>query len=137
MCTCICVTIRIVCQVYTLCAGSMQFEFIIRYPTYRMYVMPVNCNLLCLYSVFVSSLTAGLTEFQKRAQFITGSHHHVFEPLMKRCLSEQPVARGTFEDVRKDLSVHQSKYGGKQAQKLEEQIVRHPYHEICETACTG
>ena len=64
--------------------------------------------------MLVSSLSAGLTEFQKRAQFITGSHHkHVFEPLMKRCLSELPVARGTFEDVRKDLSVHQSKYGGK------------------------
>ena len=45
---------------------------------------------------------------------------------MKRCLDEQPEARGTFEDVGKDLSVHQSKYGGKQAHQLEEQIVRHP-----------
>ena len=70
---------------------------------------------------------ADLNEFQKRAQFITGSRHlcHIFEPLMKRCLDKQPLARGTFEDVEKDLSVHQSKYGGKQ--KLEEQIVRHPH----------
>ena len=73
----------------------------------------------------VISLTANLTEFEKRAQF-TGSHHqHVFEPLMKRCLSEQPGDRGTFKDVAKDLSVHQSKYSGKQAQKVEEQTVRH------------
>ena len=46
---------------------------------------------------------------------------------MKRCLDESPVARGTFEDMEKDLSAHQSKYGGKQAQKLEEQTVRHLY----------
>ena len=45
---------------------------------------------------------------------------------MKRCLDEQPEARGTFDDVQKDLSVHQSKHGGKQAHQLEEQIVRHP-----------
>ena len=83
------------------------------------YVKHVNFMLV------ISSLTAGLTEFQKRAQFIS-HHQHVFEPLMKRCLSEQPGARGTFEDVGKYLSVCQSKYGGKQAQKLEEQVVRHP-----------
>lgn len=68
----------------------------------------------------------GLNEFQKRAQFITGScYSHIFEPLMKRCLDEQPVARGTFDDVQKDLSVHQSNYSGKQAHELEERIVRH------------
>ena len=71
-------------------------------------------------------LTAGLTEFEKRAQFITGNHQHVYEPLMRRCLSEHPVARGTFEDVKKDVSFHLSKYDGKQAQKLEELIVRKP-----------
>ena len=37
------------------------------------------------------------------------------------------MARGTFEDVEKDLSAHQSNYGGKQAQKLGEQTVRHLY----------
>ena len=46
---------------------------------------------------------------------------------MKRCLDENPMERGTFEDVKKDLSAHQSKYGSKQAQKLEEQTVRHLY----------
>ena len=80
------------------------------------------------FMLVISSLTAGLTEFQKRAHFISGSHdQHVLEPLMKRCLSEQPGARGTFEDVGKYLSVYQSEYGGKQAQKLEEQVVRHPH----------
>ena len=75
----------------------------------------------------VSFLTAGLTEFERRAQFITGNHQkHLYEPLMKRCLSEHPVARGTFEDVKKDLSAHLNKYGGSKAQKLEEQIVRNP-----------
>ena len=46
---------------------------------------------------------------------------------MRRCLDRHPVARGTFEDVKKDLSVHQSKYGGKQTQKLEDEIVRQPH----------
>ena len=77
----------------------------------------------------LSVLAAGLNEFQKRAHYITVSHHrHIYEPLMKRCLNEHPVARGTFEDVKKDLSVHQSKCGGKQTQKLEDQIVRHSSH---------
>ena len=80
--------------------------------------MPMNGYLAA------SCIAAGLTEFQKRAQF-TGNQH-VFEPLMKRCLSEHPMARGTFEDVGKDLSVHQRKYGGKQALTLEEQMVKHP-----------
>ena len=72
------------------------------------------------------SLTAGLNEFKKRAQFITESHHAlVLEPLMKRCLDEHPVARGTFEDMKKDLSDYQSKYGGKQTHELEDHLVRH------------
>ena len=50
----------------------------------------------------------------------------MLEPLMKRCLDEQPEARGTFDNVQKDLSVLPSKHGGKQAHPLEEQIVRHP-----------
>ena len=54
-----------------------------------------------------------------------GRNHQVFAPLMQRCLSEHPLARGKFEDVGKDLSVHQSKYGGKQAQMMEDQMVRH------------
>ena len=77
----------------------------------------------------LSVLAAGLNEFQKRAQFVIGSRHrHICEPLMKRCLNEHPVARGTFEDVKRDLSVHQSKYGGRQTQKLEDPIVRHSSH---------
>lgn len=82
--------------------------------------MPVNDTFAVLFT------KAGLSEFEKRAQFIS-SHRHVFEPLMKRCLSEQPEERGTFEDVGKELSDHQRKYGGKQAQTLEEQMVRHPH----------
>ena len=88
---------------------------------------------MCVFLVF-SSLTAGLNEFEKRAQFITESRHAlVLEPLMKRCLDEHPVARGTFEDVKKDLSDYQSKYGRKQTHELEEQIVRHSRE--CECAC--
>lgn len=68
--------------------------------------------------------TARLNEFQKRSQCIPKSQ---LEPLMKRCLDENPVARGTFEDVETDLSAHQSNYGVKQARKLEEQTVRHLY----------
>lgn len=84
--------------------------------------------------IAVSFLTAGLTEFEKRTQFITGSpHQHVFEPLMKRCLSEDPTARRTFEDVNNDLSVHLSKYVDKLT--LEEKIVRH-FQEICDN-CIG
>ena len=95
-----------------------SFNLIVRLPTL------LNISYMCMVHG-VSFLTAGLTEFERRAQFITGNHHqHVYKPLMKRCLSEHPVARGTFEDVKKDLSVHQSKYGVKQAQKLEELIVR-------------
>ena len=43
---------------------------------------------------------------------------------MKKCLAEEPTARGTFENVMEDLSVHRSGCSGKQAQKLEEQLVR-------------
>ena len=83
---------------------------------------------MCIVNVMPANsfLLANTTEFQRRAHFITGNHHrHVYEPLMKRCLDEHPPVRGTFEDVKKDLSVHLSKYGAKQAQKLEEVLVRH------------
>ena len=69
-----------------------------------------------------------MTEFEKRARCITGCRdQHVFEPMMKKCLSEHPRERGTFEDMKKDLSAHPSKDGGKQAQTLQEQTVRHPH----------
>ena len=97
-----------------------SFNLIVRLPTL------LNISYMCTVHA-VSFLTAGLTEFERRAQFITGNNHqHVYEPLMKRCLSKHPVARGTFEDVKKDLSFHLSKYGGSKAQKLEEQIVSNP-----------
>ena len=86
-------------------------------------------SMLCLHVwmfLVISSLTAGLNEFKKRAQFITQSCHAlIFEPLMKRCLDEDPVARGTFEDVKEELSGYQSKYGGKQTHTLEDHLVRH------------
>ena len=84
----------------------------------------LNISYMCMVHA-VSFLTAGLTEFERRAQFIN-HQQHVYETMMKRCLSEHPVARGTFEDVKKDLSPCLNKYGGRQAQKLEEQIVRNP-----------
>ena len=96
-----------------------SFNLIVTLPTL------LNISYMCMVHA-VSFLTAGLTEFERRAQFITGNHQHVYEPLMKRCLSEHPVARGTFEDVKKDLSAHLSKYDGSKTQKLEELIVRKP-----------
>ena len=68
--------------------------------------------------------TDGLTEFEKHTKFIT-HHQNVFKPLIERCLSEQPEQRGTFEDVQKYLSVHQPRYGGKQAKNLDDEMVRH------------
>ena len=74
------------------------------------------------YIYFLLLLKAGLNEFERRA--IPGNRHpQIYQPLMKKCLAEVPTARETFEDIKKELSVHQSKNSGKQAQKLEEEMV--------------
>ena len=66
-----------------------------------------------------------MSEYDKRAHYISDNHKHVFEPMMKRCLDDRPSARGTFTDILGDVQDHLTRYSkNKHVETLDEKQVR-------------
>ena len=63
------------------------------------------------------------SEFEKRAAYISKKESHVFHPVMKKCLEENPQARGTFEEV----IVHLKKYSKSKLDEVNVQEIDQQY----------
>ena len=63
--------------------------------------------------VYPKPAPMGSTEFEKRKQCLYGVREaqlRIFEPLMKKCLSDKPHWRGTFEDILSLIRPNLNKY---------------------------
>ena len=89
------------------------------------YTFLCNSTIVCCNFHCINILAGRRSDYHMRALYISNDQKHVFEPLMRRCLKERPIARGTFEDVIEDIQILLRMYAkDRQAETLEGKMVR-------------